>query len=241
MIELKKLNFNYGDKVALKNVDLKIKKGEAVALIGPNGSGKSTLLKVLNGIAFPQEGEYTFRDVSITENALNKKEFSKKFHKTMGFIFQNSSAQLFSPTVYEEVAFGPMQMQLPQDELERRVDDCINILNIKDLKNQPTYKLSYGEKKRVAIASILSMNPEVLTMDEPMNGIDPKGKRFLKDLFIKLNKAGKTILCATHEFYYMRDVFTRAVVFSEDHRIIRDDSFESVIDDIEFLRKNNII
>jgi energy-coupling factor transporter ATP-binding protein EcfA2 len=158
-----------------------------------------------------------------------------------GFVFQNSDAQLFCSTVFEEVAFGLMQMELPEEEINNRVSDCLKILNIDKLKDEHPYNLSGGEKKRVAIASVLAMNPEVITLDEPMNGIDPKGKRFLKELLIALNKSGKTIICATHDFEYIEGAFHRAIVFSEAHKIIRDDKYENIIKDKDFLRKYNII
>ena len=132
-------------------------------------------------------------------------------------------------------------MELSEEVVKERVNDCLNLLNIEKLKEEHPYNLSGGEKKRVAIASVIAMNPEVITFDEPMNGIDPKGKRFLRDLFIDLNSSGKTIICATHDFEYIQGVFNRAIVFSEEHKIIRDDVYEKVIKDEAFLREYNII
>jgi len=134
-----------------------------------------------------------------------------------------------------------MQMDLTEVEINKRVSDCLNLLNIDKLKEEHPYNLSGGEKKRVAIASVLALNPEVIILDEPMNGIDPKGKKFLRDLLIALNKSGKTIICATHDFEYVEGIFNRAIVFSEEHKIIRDDKYESAIKDEDFLRKYNII
>lgn len=132
-------------------------------------------------------------------------------------------------------------MELPDDVINERVNDCLNLLNITKLKEEHPYNLSGGEKKRVAIASVLAMNPEVIILDEPMNGIDPKGKRFLRELLISLNRSGKTIICATHDFEYIEGVFDRVIVFSEEHKVIRDDNYENVIKDEEFLRECNII
>ena len=241
MIELDNISFTYKNKIALDNVNIHIKEGESIAIIGPNGSGKSTLLKLLNTIIFPSQGKYIFDKVEIDENALKDNKYLKLFHKRLGFVFQNSDTQLFCSTVFEEIAFGLMQMDLPESEINKRTQDCLNLLNIGKLKDEHPYNLSGGEKKRVAIASVLAMNPEVITLDEPMNGIDPKGKRFLRDLLIALNKSGKTIICATHDFEYIEGLFNRAIVFSEDHKIIRDDKYEKIIKDEEFLRKYNII
>lgn len=240
MIEIKNVYYKYKDRNALVDINLNIKEGESVALIGPNGSGKSTILKLINGIVFPQQGEYYFNKEKITEKRINDNTFSKEFHRRIGFVFQNSEAQLFCSTVYEEIAFGPRQMGLQEDEVNRRVYDCMELLSIEKLKHEAPYNLSGGEKKRVAIASVLSMNPEVITLDEPMNGIDPKGKKFLRNLLIKLNSSGKTIICSTHDFEYVDGVFNRGIVFSEDHKIIRDDDYNSIIKDEEFLIKNNI-
>ena len=241
MIKLENISFTYKNKLALDNVNVHIKEGESVAIIGPNGSGKSTFLKLLNTIIFPNQGKYIFNKTEINENRLKDNKYLKLFHKRLGFVFQNSDAQLFCSTVFEEVAFGLMQMELPEAEVNERVQDCLNLLNIDKLREEHPYNLSGGEKKRVAIASVLAMNPEVITLDEPMNGIDPKGKRFLRDLLIALNKSGKTIICATHDFEYIEGIFNRVIVFSEEHKIIRDDKYENVIKDEDFLREYNII
>lgn len=241
MIKLDNISFTYKNKIALDKVNVHIEEGESVAIIGPNGSGKSTFLKLLNAIIFSSQGKYVFDNNEINEHTLKDIKVLKLFHKRLGFVFQNSDTQLFCSTVFEEVAFGLMQMELPEEEVNRRVSDCLNLLNIDKLKDEHPYNLSGGEKKRVAISSVLAMNPEVITLDEPMNGIDPKGKRFLKELLIALNKSGKTIICATHDFEYIEGVFDRAIVFSEDHKIIRDDRYENIINDQDFLRKYNII
>ncbi|HEY8891593.1 MAG TPA: ABC transporter ATP-binding protein [Clostridium sp.] len=241
MINIENISFTYKNKIALDNINVHIEEGESIAIIGPNGSGKSTVLKLLNGIIFSSQGKYMFDNNEINEYTLKDTKFLKLFHKKLGFVFQNSDAQLFCSTVFEELAFGLMQMELPEEEVNKRVRDCLNLLNIDKLKDEHPYNLSGGEKKRVAIASVLAMNPEVITLDEPMNGIDPKGKRFLKELLIDLNKCGKTIICATHDFEYIQGVFDRAIVFSEDHKIIRDDKYENIMNDQDFLRKYNII
>lgn len=241
MIELDNVSFTYKNKTALDSVSININEGEAIAVIGPNGGGKSTFLKLLNAIIFPSKGKYIFDKDEINEDALKDTTFLKLFHKRIGFVFQNSDAQLFCSTVFEEIAFGLMQMGLQEEEINKRVNDCLKLLNIDKLKEEHPYNLSGGEKKRVAIASVLAMNPEVVTLDEPMNGIDPKGKRFIKDLLCNLNKSGKTIICATHDFEYIDGIFNRAIVFSENHKIIRDGQYEKIIKDEEFLRKYNII
>lgn len=240
MIDFREVTFKYKDVLALKDISFNIKKGEAVALIGPNGCGKSTLLKLLNGIIFPEKGSYYFNGEEITKGKMEKDSFSRMFHKRIGFVFQNSESQLFCSNVYEEIAFGPVLMGIKEDEVKKRVYDCMNLLNIADLKDRAPYNLSGGEKKKVAIASVLACNPDVITLDEPMNGLDPKTKRFLRELLIKLNDSKKTIICSTHDFEYVSGLFKRAVVFSKDGAIIRDDDYKSIIEDDDFLYENNI-
>lgn len=241
MIRLEDVSFKYKNKVALNKIDINIEEGESIAIIGPNGSGKSTLLKLLNGIIFASQGKYFFDETEISEERIKDNKFSKSFHKKIGFVFQNSDTQLFCSTVFEEIAFGPIQMGLSNEDIEKRVNGCLKMLNIEKVKDEHPYNLSGGEKKRVAIASVLALNPEVLVLDEPMNGIDPKGKKFLKELLIMLNKSGKTIICATHDFEYVEGIFKRGIVFSENHNIIRDGRYENIIKDKQFLEEHNII
>jgi cobalt/nickel transport system ATP-binding protein len=241
MIELKDIAFSYRDSGALQNINVIIQKGEAVAVIGPNGSGKSTFLKLLNAIVYKDRGQYIFNGSDINEKAMENSIFSKQFHKRMGFVFQNTESQLFCSSVYDEIAFGPYQMGFSEVEIEARVSDCMKPLDIEMLSKRHPVHLSGGEKKKVAIASVLSTNPDILVLDEPMNGLDPRTKRFLRELMVKLNSCGKTVICATHDFEYVKDVFKRVLVFSKDHRIVRDDDYDSVINDRDFLYENNII
>lgn len=242
MLDFKNSSFTYDKNIpALKDITLHFDEGESVALIGPNGSGKSTFLKLLSGLITPDRGSFCFEGEEITSKKMQDNIFSKAFHKKVGFVFQNSDAQLFCPDVYDEIAFGPRQMGMNEAEVKRRVNDTIKLLKIEDLVGRQPYHLSGGEKKKVAMASVIVLNPEVLILDEPMNGLDPKAKRFLRDFLIALNKSGKTILCSTHDFSYVEGVFKRAVVFSNDHTIIRDGNYDEIMKDIDFLKENNII
>lgn len=242
MIDIKNLYYSYDENIlALKNINFHADKGEAIALVGVNGSGKSTLMKILTGLVSQSSGSYFFQGEEITHKKLQKDSFSKAFHKKIGFVFQNSEVQLFCSNVYDEIAFGPRQMGMDEDEVHKRVQDTLKLLNIENLKYRQPYHLSGGEKKKVAIASVVVLNPEVYVFDEPMNGLDPKTKRFLRDFMLALNKAGKTIICSTHDFQYVEGVFQRAVVFSSDHEIIRDGNYEEIMKDEGFLFENNII
>lgn len=242
MIELNEVSYSYNDKAAaLKAINLVISPGEAIALIGPNGSGKSTFLKLINGLISPSRGSYIFDGEEVTSKKLQDTGFSKAFHKKIGFVFQNSEIQLFCTNVYDEIAFGIRQMGMHEEAVNKRVQDILELLKIEELKDRQPYHLSGGEKRKVAIACVLVMNPDIIVFDEPMNGLDPKTKAFLKKLMIALNEAGKTIICSTHDFNYVEGIFKRAVVFSTDHTIIRDDEYNKIMSDTQFLTDNNII
>jgi cobalt/nickel transport system ATP-binding protein len=241
MIDIKNVSYSYDDISALKNVNFHVSEGEAIALIGVNGSGKSTIMKIINGLVSPDEGYYFFENEEITYKKLQNQKFSKSFHKKIGFVFQNSEVQLFCSNVYDEIAFGPRQMGMNEEEVEERVEDTLKFLKIEELRNRQPYHLSGGEKKKVAIATVVALNPDVYIFDEPMNGLDPRTKRFLNEFMIEINKAGKTILCSTHDFEYVKGIFKRAIVFSNDHTIIRDDGYDQIMEDTAFLQGNNII
>ena len=241
MIALDNVSYSYPDAPALSHVSLEIGQGEAMALIGPNGSGKSSLLKLINGLVLPDEGSYRFDGEEITKRRLGDQLFAKRFHQRIGFLFQNSDAQLFCTSVYDEIAFGPRQMGLGDDEVSQRVTDTLGLLGIAHLAERVPYHLSGGEKRKVALASVLSMNPDVLVLDEPMNGLDPKTKRFLRDFLRTIHLAGKTVVCATHDFEYVDGLFDSAAVFSNDHGIVRKGPYAEIIGDRAFLERENIV
>ena len=241
MITLDGVSCSYGEGDVLAQVDLAIARGEAVAIIGPNGCGKSTLLKLLNGIVLPREGRYRFDGEEISARSLKDPRFAKRFHQRIGFLFQNSDAQLFCPAVQDEVAFGPRQMGLGEEEVSRRVEDCLQLLGIGKLRSRVPYHLSEGEKRKVALAAVLALNPEVLVLDEPMNGLDPRMKHFLREIIQSLNQSAKTILCSTHDFKYIDGLFRTALVLGEDHRVARIGPYHDIINDKVFLRAQNIL
>lgn len=241
MVEIIDVFYSYSNVNALNNINLKIEKGEAVALMGPNGSGKSTLLKLINGIISPDRGIYKFNGEEITHKKLQNDKFVKFFHQKIGFVFQNSDTQLFCSNVYDEVAFGPRQMGMNEAEVDRRVIDCLSLLKILELKDRTPYHLSGGEKRKVAIACVLSLNPEVLVLDEPLNGLDPKTQRWLVEFLIKLNKAGKTLITSTHNLELVQEISDRAVLFDETHKIVADMSTDKLLEDIELLKRVNLV
>ncbi|MGB4587818.1 MAG: ABC transporter ATP-binding protein [Clostridiaceae bacterium] len=241
MIALKNISYGYAGTEALKDITLHIKKGEAVALLGANGCGKSTLLKLINGIISPDKGEYFFDGERITTKTLQDNRFAKHFHQRVGFVFQHSDTQLFCADVYDEVAFGPRQMGLPEKEVSQRVDDCLKLLGIKDLEHRQPYHLSGGEKKKVAIACVLSLNPDVLVLDEPMNGLDPRTQRWLVEFLSKLSSTGKTLITSTHNLELVQSIATRGVLFNEDHEIVADMPMTELLMKFELLKQVNLV
>ncbi len=241
MIELKNVFYSYEGACALNNINLKIGKGEAVSLLGPNGSGKSTLLKLLSGIISPVSGSYCFDGEEITQKKLKNAGFSKRFHQRIGFVFQHSDTQLFCADVFDEVAFGPRQMGMDEAAVQARVNDCLDLLKLQDFKHRQPYHLSGGEKKKVAIASVLALNPQVLVLDEPMNGLDPRTERWLAEFLIQLNDVGKTLITSTHNLRLVQEISTRAVLFDEGHSIAADLKTEQLLDDIGLLKRVNLV
>jgi cobalt/nickel transport system ATP-binding protein len=226
---------------ALDEVTLTVREGEKVALLGANGCGKSTVLKILDGLVFPDSGRYTAFGAAVTEDTLEDEQFSRGFRSRIGFVFQNSDSQVFSPTVREEIAFGPLNMGLSRDEAAARVDDTLAMLDIAELADRAPYQLSGGQKKRVAIASVLVMNPQVLLFDEPTAALDPRTRHWLVELIIELNAAGKTIVVATHDLAALEDLADRCVVLSEDHRVAADGPTASILADEELLVTVNLV
>ena len=219
LFSLDNVCFAYEGHIALRYITLDVARGETVVLQGSNGCGKSTLLKLLNGLVYAEEGTYRFDGDVIDEKSLKDNVFSKQFHQRVGFIFQNSDVQLFCGNVEEEISFGPRQMGLSEEEVKRRTDDVIGLLGIEDLRERAPYHLSGGEKRKVAIACILSMNPEALVLDEPLAGLDRKTQEWLVGFLLALKKAGKTLIVSTHNDELAHTLADRLVVIGDDHSI----------------------
>ncbi|MBQ3823049.1 MAG: ABC transporter ATP-binding protein [Thermoguttaceae bacterium] len=199
MFELENVSYAYDENApALDGVSLRIPRGSAVALVGANGSGKTTLLRLLNGLVLPTRGEYRFDGVRVDKRALKDSAFAKTFHRRVGFVFQNADAQLFCGSVDDEIAFGPRQLDLSEEECRRRVDGSLKLLGIEKLRFRPPYATSGGEKRKIAFASVLSLNPDALVMDEPLAGLDAQSQSLVVDLLKALRAANKTLVFATH-------------------------------------------
>jgi cobalt/nickel transport system ATP-binding protein len=231
----------YGRIPALIDLHLEIMEGEKFAIIGSNGSGKSTILQIMNGLLYPSSGTVAFRGREVSEDSLKEKEFLRFFRERVGFVFQDSDVQLFSPTVRDELLYGPLQLGLSEDEALGRAEEIMEMLGIENLRDRPSYMLSGGEKKRVAIGSVLTMNPEVLLLDEPSNGLDPRTQCFMVEMMIALNNAGKTIVIATHDLGLVDELQARVAVLSEEHRIEKVGRSDEVLNDEDLLLRVNLI
>lgn len=245
IFDLRNISYSYVGKInALKDIGLKVNRGEQIAIIGTNGSGKSTLLAMMNGLIYPTSGQFFAFDNQVTEEAFDSikdNEFRTYFRTKVGFVFQNSDVQLFSPTVFEEIAFGPLQLDIPPEEVKSRVEDVLEMIGISKLRDRSPHTLSGGEKKKVCIATVLVNNPDVLLLDEPTAGLDPRTQLWLVELLQELGRSGKTVITATHDLEIIDQISSRAVVMGEDHSIKVDDETANVLDDMALLLKVNLI
>ena len=212
---------------ALCGVSFRITHGEKVALVGANGAGKSTLLLHTNGLLMPSQGEVVMGGIKLTRRTL------PLVRQSVGLVFQDSDNQLFMPTVEEDVAFGPSNMRLEPEEIRRRVTKALDAVGALDLRGASPFRLSGGQKKRVAIATVLSMEPSVLVMDEPTSNLDPRARRQIIDL---IRRFSHTTLIATHDMEMVLDLCDRTIVMKEG-RIVADGSTRHVFGDLALLEE----
>ena len=230
-VDVRDLVYTYPDGFeALKGITLSLARGEKVALIGPNGAGKSTLMLHLNGINFPTSGS-----VSIGGLAVNKANIGR-IRAEVGLVFQDPDDQLFSPTVYDDVAFGPVHMGLPKAEVDSRVTAALEVVGLAGFEQRQPYHLSIGQRKRAALATVLSMSPSVLVLDEPSAGLDPRGRRELINLFRGLEQ---TMLVSTHDMKLVAEVFPRTVIV-DGGRIVADGPTGTILEDKDLLEAHGL-
>ncbi|KWT90951.1 energy-coupling factor ABC transporter ATP-binding protein [Candidatus Magnetominusculus xianensis] len=242
VLALRGAAYKYYEKItALDGVSLSIESGQRVTVIGANGSGKSSLLQVLAGLMFPQSGEVLFKGEPFTEKSFKDAAFLRHFRSAVGYVFQDSDVQLFCPSVFDELVFGPLQMGMDEQEASGRAEEIMMMLGIGALRDRPPYMLSGGEKKKAAIGSVLTMNPEIILLDEPTTGLDPRTQAFLVELLFTLNDAGKTIVLSTHDLALVEELQGETVVLSEGHTIERTGSAGAILADEEMLLRVNLI
>jgi ABC-type cobalt transport system, ATPase component len=236
------VSFAYeGNQPALELVNLTLQAGESLAILGANGSGKSTMLKLMDGLYFPTSGKLRAFGKPLTEQALAEESFNFDFRRRVGLLFQDADVQLFSPTVFDEVAFAPLQTEWTGEEVIRRVESALRTLRIEKLRDRAPHRLSGGEKRRVALASILSLDPSVWLLDEPSAGLDPRSQSWLEDFIIDQVRAGKTMVTATHDLSLAEVVANRVCVFNEAHRLVADGPPAEILSNQNLLAECNLI
>jgi len=230
IVKVSDLHFAYPDgHVALRGISLTLCAGDKVALVGPNGAGKSTLMLQLNGI-LDGRGGIEIGGMRLTRDNL------PVIRAMVGLVFQNPDDQLFSPTVFEDVAFGPLHMGLPETDVFARVDSALEAVRMSGYRDRLSHHLSVGEKKRIAIATVLSMNPSILILDEPSAGLDPRARRTLINLLRELRI---TMLVSTHDMRLVEELFPRMIVMDEG-LIVADGMTNEILEDEKFLNEHGL-
>lgn len=234
ILKVEDLYYTYGNgKSALDGVSVDIYEGEKIAVLGSNGSGKSTFFLNVDGVLTPQHGRIIYRGTVINKKNLNE------LRKNIGIVFQDADNQIIASTVRAEVAFGPMNLKLPKDEVEKRVDEALACMNISEFKDRPPHYLSGGEKKRVSIADIIAMKSEIIIFDEPTAALDPLNAMMLEEILVKLGSEGKTMLISTHDVDFAYRWAERVLVFCQG-KIIADGTPLEIFQNTEILKHANL-
>jgi cobalt/nickel transport system ATP-binding protein len=236
VFELENITHIYPDgTLALQDVSLKVYEKEKVAVLGPNGAGKSTLLMIMDGLIKPTKGTVRFLGEEVK---FNDDKFLYEMRKKVGLVFQDSDAALFSSTIWEDVIFGPLHMGLPKEEVIRRGEAALQLLGIEHLKDKPPFQLSEGEKRKAVIASVLSINPEILLLDEPLINLDAATQTMIVNLLESMHKEGKTIVTATHDINVVPLIADRIIVLNKT--VIGEGSIEEVFSNVDLMKKANL-
>lgn len=240
--EIRGVDYLYpGGAPGLRDISFSVRAGERVAVLGANASGKSTLLHLLDGLYFPSRGDVIAFGTKLTEESVAPPPFSRHFRQRVGFLFQNSDAQLFCASVEEELAFGPLQLRLPREEVNIRVEDALRLFGIEHIRERSPQTLSGGEKKKVALASLITCGPSVILLDEASAGLDPRTQQWLVGFLDSLCRAGVTLISASHDLSFVAETADRALILSEDHRLVYDCSVRDALADLDLLLSVNLI
>lgn len=230
------LSFTYPDGTqALKNINIEIEKGEKVAIIGPNGAGKSTLFSHFNGLTEPTSGCVKIEDKPISF----EKDELLKVRQKVGIVFQDPNDQLFAPTVKEDIAFGPMNLGLSYDEVEKRVEDALKMVGMENYEDKTPHHLSGGQQKRIAIAGIIAMKPELMILDEPTAGLDPDGVEKVLNIMNQLNEEGMTLIISSHDID-MINKYADKIFVLYNGEIIESGNKNKIFSDMELLKKAHL-
>ena len=242
IFEVTNLDYDYpGNITALKQVSFTVKSGEVLALVGANGSGKSTLLKLLDGLIFPKAGELIAFGKPLSEEGLKDKVFAGEFRRKVGMVFQDPDVQLFSPTVWDEVTFGPLQLGISKQEVIARGQAALELMGISHHRQRPPFLLSGGEKKKVSLTSVLSLQPQVLLLDEPTTGLDPSSQGHLIDFLLQWAKEDKCLVFSTQDLDIVEEIATRVIVMGKEHNVVADGQPEDFLFDPDFLMRTNLV
>ena len=241
IFDVRDVTYRYDQQVtALSRLSVEIRAGERVALLGANGSGKSTLLRLLDALYFPDSGSVSFCGEPLTEARLQDDSFRFSFRRRVSLVFQNPDVQLFNPTVFDEVAFGPLQLRWSKDEVLDRVHRALETMGVAHLKDRLPHRLSGGEKKRVAIASVLVLDPDVLLLDEPTAGLDPRSQSQMIDLLAGFSDATKTVITATHDLNIVEEIAERCHVL-QSGQILTSGRTTDILSNIPLLQQTNLL
>lgn len=233
-VRVSDLHYAYPDgNKALHGVSLTIGKSERVALLGPNGAGKTTLVMHLNGILSPTSGSINIAEFTLDSS---NKEITKKVREKVGIVFQDPDDQLFMPTVFEDVAFGPTNMGLSASEIESRSVTALEMVGMLALKERAPHHLSFGQRRRVAVATVLAMEPEILILDEPSSNLDPASRRELSEILLALDV---TILMVTHDLPYAYEICERSLILNQGE-IVADDTTVKLLRNEKLLAENRL-
>jgi cobalt/nickel transport system ATP-binding protein len=226
---------------ALCGINLEIQKGKKYVFAGANGSGKSTLLNLLDGLIFPDKGRLEAFGEECSAARFENNGYARSFRRKVGFVFQNSDAQLFCPTVREEIMFGPLQLEIPESESLKRIDFFVEHMGIGPLMDRSPHQLSAGEKRKVALVSVLAIGPEVLLLDEPTAGLDPLTTRAIVDIILSYSKEGKTVITATHDLHIIEEIADCVHVLTRDRSLTRALPPQEFLSDTGLLAENNLL
>jgi cobalt/nickel transport system ATP-binding protein len=240
LFELRDVSFNYDGIAALRGLSLEIQRGERLALLGANGSGKSTLLRILDALCFPAGGSVSFDGQMLSAERLQEDTFALPFRRRVAMVFSNPDVQLFNPTVFDEVAFAPLQLDWPKEKVRAKVEEALALMRIADLRARTPYHLSGGEKKRVALASVIVLDPDVLLLDEPTATLDPRSQSQVIDLIQEWKGSAKTIVTATHQLEIVEDIADRVAVL-EAGQIAANGSVPEILGNQDLLLRANLV
>ncbi len=239
IFEARALCFRYAEAEALAGVSFAIRERQRIVLLGANGSGKSTLLRLLDGLCFPSSGAILYQGRELTEEALGEEEFASRFRRSVALVFQNPEVQLFNPTVYDEIAFAPLQMRMPKAEIQAVVAAMLERFGIAHLKDRAPHRLSGGEKKRVALASALAIDPEVLILDEPTAALDPESQSAMIEFLLDC-RGTKTVITATHNLDIVEEIADYCLVL-KGGRLAAEGTPQEILGNVELLRATHLL